>query len=95
MDNQKYINFKWLDQETRILGMPLDESIPLIILCVGGLLLNQLFIGGLLGGGWVVFLKTMKRGNDAAWLISVIYWYAGIRVFFRKIPSAMFIHWIS
>ncbi|KAA5971654.1 MULTISPECIES: type IV conjugative transfer system protein TraL [Pantoea] len=98
-DNTERYRFpKTLSEQLRVLGLPLDELIPVIpVLAWGFWTHRQLF--GLMAACAVWFaIRSAKRGRGSMWLYNVMYWYLpGLRAgtVFRMIPDSSFRQWIK
>jgi len=94
----KYRFPKTLSEQTRILGLPLDEFIP-AALSGGILMLNKSYMFGMVVAVvlWQA-IRIAKRGKSSKWLYNWCYWYLPIellRVVYRIIPDSSFRKWIK
>lgn len=86
-DQNKYIIFKYLDEETRIVGLPLDEFIPVVIFIAFGFLSKLLMFGILCAALTVLFLKKLKRSRGKSALLAILYWHGNESVGKTIFPS--------
>ncbi|MCS5452320.1 type IV conjugative transfer system protein TraL [Enterobacter huaxiensis] len=94
----KYRFPKTLSEQTRIMGLPLDEFIP-AALSGGILMLNKSYMFGMVVAVvlWQA-IRIAKRGKSSKWLYNWCYWYLPIellRVVYRIIPDSSFRKWIK
>lgn len=94
----KYRFPKTLSEQTRILGLPLDEFIP-AALSGGILMLNKSYMFGMVVAVvlWQA-IRIAKRGKSSKWLYNWCYWHLPIellRVVYRIIPDSSFRKWIK
>lgn len=96
-DLSRYRFPQTLQEQSRFLGLPLDEAIPSLPLMLLGLWAGHALYG--LAGTLMVWLliRTAKRGKGSMWLYNLLYWYfPGMlyRGLFRCIPDSHLRHWI-
>ncbi|QCR38918.1 type IV conjugative transfer system protein TraL [Nissabacter sp. SGAir0207] len=89
---------KTLSEQSRFLGLPLDEAVPTLPLIIGGLLTHKQLWG--LGAAVMVWLliRTAKRGKSSMWMYNFLYWYFPTLLFrtvFKTIPDSSFRQWIK
>lgn len=94
----KYRFPKTLSEQLRILGLPLDELIPVVpVLAWGFWVHKQLF--GLVAAFVVWFIiRSAKRGKGSMWLYNVMYWYLpwlNSGTVFKMIPDSSFRQWVK
>jgi len=87
MSNKRglYLVPKTLDAQIRILGLPLDEFVPSIILAGFFFLLGKVLLSLVIPVVTVVLIKMMKQGQGSAWLINVCHWY---------LPKSIMHYWV-
>lgn len=72
--SDQYVIFKYLDEERRILGLPLDEFIPITLLIIFGFMTKLLIVGILASGLLFAFMRNLKKNRGRCALLSLIYW---------------------
>ena len=75
MNKNPYRINKRVDEETRLLGLPLDESIPMLMIVLSAFLLKALLMGAVLAMICVVIIKHLKKGHGSQFLLNKLYWY--------------------
>jgi conjugal transfer pilus assembly protein TraL len=93
-----YLVCKTLDQPVRLIGLPLDEFIPTVIL--GGLFfsLGKVITALVLMVLVVIAMRVMKKGQGSGWLLNLSYWYLPTWItqsFLRFVPASKHREWIS
>ncbi|EMA8656793.1 type IV conjugative transfer system protein TraL [Cronobacter sakazakii] len=95
-EDDKYNFPETLNQQSRFIGLPLDEIIIVAPLVILGVIYNMStvlsFIAGLLW--WLV--RYLKKGQGSYWLLNFCYWHLPsliFRITFRQIPDSSFRHW--
>lgn len=83
----KYLIFKYLDEETRFVGLPLDEFIPVVFFIVFGFVAKLLILGILFAASTVFFLKSLKKKRGRSALLYMIYWHGNESVGNTLFPS--------
>ena len=98
-DESKYIICKRIDDQNRYFGLTLDELAPplgVIILCW---FFGSPFVGMCLGAVVFFSIRQLKKGQDANWLLSLMYWHLPdfvLRgILLNKTPSSSKRHWLS
>ena len=85
-----------LDESFRVMGLTLDEFIPLTVIFIGGLITNNLFIGFILMALVYTGLKSLKKGQGAAILLVLLYIKSDknlIKSLFKNFPLPYKIWW--
>lgn len=86
-DQNKYLIFKYLDEETRVIGLPLDEFIPAVLFVVFGFFVKILPLGILCAVASVMFLKHLKKNRGKSALLFILYWHGNEMVGKTLFPS--------
>lgn len=96
-NHDKYQICKLLDDQIRIIGLPLDEFIPVASIMLLAFIL-KMAIWGVIGGGIILMLvRIAKRGHGSGWLFYKIFWYAPaviFKAFLFKTPASSLRHWL-
>jgi conjugal transfer pilus assembly protein TraL len=66
---------KTLDNQVRVLGLPLDEFIPAAISAAVFFVLGKVLLSIVLPVAIVIVVKILKQGQGSSWLINLCYWY--------------------
>lgn len=93
----KYIIFKYLDEEKRILGLPLDEFIPIASLITFGFIAKFLLLGIFLSAALFGFMRSLKKNRGRCALLSIIYWNGNDSVgktLFPSFPASSDRYWV-
>lgn len=80
-DIQRYHINQRLDEPRRVIGMTLDEGVPMIALFILGFLIHFPVAGLIASAGAVALIKWVKRGQGTYFLLNICYWHS--------------IHWVS
>ena len=78
-----YLVPKTLDAPTRMLGLPLDEFVPALVLGGFFFFVGKVLLCIALPIVAVVVVKLMKRGQGSSWLVNVCHWY---------LPKSVMVH---
>lgn len=93
----KYIILKYLDEERRILGLPIDEFIPITVIIVFGFIAKFLMLGILLSAVLFASVRSIKKNRGRCALMALIYWNGNESVgktLFRSFPKSSDRYWI-
>ncbi len=89
MKTERYQINRYLDEQRRLLGLALDECIPMIGLFVVCFFMKAMIIGLMLMALWLVLMRALKRGRGSAALFITWYWHmAGSAQLFRGLPNS-------
>lgn len=97
-DAQQYLFPETLNQQKRLMGLPIEEAI-VVIACAGIGLLCDIFIVMLFVAGalWLL-IRHLKKGQGTWWLLNLLYWYLPtvlLRLQFRRVPDSANRHWMQ
>lgn len=98
MKNERYIIYHRINDPHRILGLPLDEAIP--ILLVTGLFwyVGAMVAGFMISAVFFVAIRHFKQGQGSGWLKSLAYWFLPdfcFRLSLSMTPASFRRFWIS
>lgn len=85
-----------LTEQRRVIGLPLDEVIPVSVIVLWCIWINKPLFGFIIAGIIWFLLRKVKRGKGSRWLYNMMYWYLPtelFRVVFRHIPASNFRQW--
>lgn len=94
----KYRFPKTLSEQTRIIGMPLDEFIPAGIFFLWGCISKKYLFGLIVSAVVWQLIKAAKRGKSSTWLYNWCYWYLPSWLFrpvYRIVPDSSFRKWVK
>jgi conjugal transfer pilus assembly protein TraL len=95
IETDQYKICKYLDEQYRIIGLPLDEFIPLAIILVMSFLFKLLIVGILLMVVCWRLMRHFKKGMGSAALLVSIYWHmCGSQAAFRALPDSTKRYWV-
>ena len=91
----KYAICKLLDQEKRIIGLPLDEFIPALVIGIFFLISGVPILSVFVGAAWVFALRLLKKGQGSGFLLRQIFWFSpsAIFKFLTMTPASFKRHW--
>lgn len=92
----QYVICSCLDGDWRIMGLTLDELIPMLLFCLIGFLAKILMIMLVLAGAWYYGLRLLKKGQGSAALLLLFYRHASpemAKSLFRAFPSYTKRYW--
>jgi len=75
MDREQCLLLNHLDKPLRLMGVCKDEAISFIVPIFVGLSSGYTLSGFLSGMCFIATLKALKKQNEGAHLIQVLYWY--------------------
>ena len=96
--DDKYLICKRIDEQRRLIGLPADEFIALMIPIVLCFFLGSLVAGFFLGFVSWMMIKHIKKGQGSAWFLNLIYWYLPssiLRGFLMITPASDQQHWLG
>lgn len=96
-NQDKYQICKLLDNQIRVIGLPLDEFIPIAIVVVAAFILKIAVWGVILGAVLLIALRSAKKGQGTGWLFNKFFWYAPaviFKTFLLKTPPSLMRHWL-
>ncbi|MCX7125446.1 MAG: type IV conjugative transfer system protein TraL [Gammaproteobacteria bacterium] len=73
-EDKKYIILKFLDEEEKILGLPIDECIPVVGIIIIGFLAKFLIISIVLAFIVTKLMRRAKHSNGKGFLFVLAYW---------------------
>jgi len=97
-DLNKYRFPRTLSEQTRIIGLPLDEAIPAAVPLLWGLFSKHYLFGLIVAAVVWQLIKAAKRGKSSRWLYNWCYWHLPIEIFrivYRVIPDSSHRKWIK
>lgn len=86
-----------LSEQSRPIGLPLDETVVLCLPMSWGFLDGQRITGLVIAALLWIALRYFKKGRGTAWLINACYWYLPAACFngiYRTIPESAFRLWL-
>lgn len=86
-EDKKYVILKFLDEEDKIMGLPIDEFIPILIIIITGFLCKFLLEAVLLAFLTMRFMRKIKRSKGKGFLFILAYWHGNEAVGKRLFPS--------
>ncbi|EGT4277885.1 type IV conjugative transfer system protein TraL [Cronobacter sakazakii] len=95
-EEDKYYFPETLNQQTRVLGLPVDELIIVAPLAILGVMYNMSTVLSIIAGLLWWLIRYLKKGQGSYWLLNFCYWHLPsliFRVTFRRIPDSSFRHW--
>lgn len=87
----KYVMLKYLDEEEKIMGLPVDEFIPVSLILLFSFICKILFVGLVLSFLTVKLMRHFKHNQGRGFLFIVCYWNLNAEVgkaLFSSFPSA-------
>ena len=75
MDKDQGLLLNHLDRPLRLLGVCKDEALALMVPIFVGLFSGYGLLGLVVGIASVSFLKMLKKQNEGAHLVQIIYWH--------------------
>ena len=87
-----------LSEQTRVLGLALDEFIPAAAAMLWGFLTKKYLFGMIIAVIVWQLIRAAKRGKSSRWLYNWAYWHLPtelFRVVYRVIPDSSFRKWIK
>lgn len=80
---------RYLDEQRRLIGLALDECIPMLMFLVLGFCLRQIMVSIILMMGWFVLIRILKKGKGSAALLVTLYWHmVGSPYCFQGLPDS-------
>lgn len=95
--DSKYQIYKYLDEEKRIVGLTIDEVIPIGLALMIAFLMKVLLIGILMAAAIFSLVRRLKKNRGRCALLSVIYWNGNESVgkmIFHSFPPAVKRYWV-
>ncbi|QHP82823.1 MULTISPECIES: type IV conjugative transfer system protein TraL [Pectobacterium] len=95
-ENDKYYFPETLNQQERIIGLPIDEFLVVAPLLISGIVYNMSTVLSIVAGLLWLLIRYLKKGQGSYWLLNFCYWHLPYFVFkitFRQIPDSSFRHW--
>lgn len=95
--DSKYQIYKYLDEEKRIVGLTIDEVIPVGFVLIMAFLLKILLLGILMAAALFSLVRHLKKNRGRCALLSVIYWNTNETVgkmIFHSFPPASKRYWV-
>lgn len=86
-----------LNEQTRIIGLPVDEFCLVAPLVGAGIWLSMAGSFCIIAATLWVLIRHLKRGQGSSWLLNVAYWYLPTFVFvglFKSIPESWKRRWM-
>ncbi|MEQ9883229.1 type IV conjugative transfer system protein TraL [Pectobacterium brasiliense] len=95
-EDDKYYFPETLNQQERIIGLPVDEFIVVAPLLIAGIVYNMSTVLSVVAGLLWLLIRYLKKGQGSYWLLNFCYWrlpYFVFKITFRQIPDSSFRHW--
>ena len=95
--DSKYQIYKYLDEEKRLVGLPIDEVIPIGLVLIIAFLMKMLLVGILLAAAIFGAIRGLKKNRGRCALLSIIYWNGNDLVgktIFRSFPPSSKRYWV-
>lgn len=95
--DSKYQIYKYLDEEKRIVGLTLDEFIPILLVFIIAFLAKLLLVGILVAAAIFSVMRSIKKKRGRCALLSLIYWNSNKSVgklLFSAFPPSSKRYWI-
>ncbi|MBI6194781.1 type IV conjugative transfer system protein TraL [Providencia rettgeri] len=95
---KRFIFPQTLTEQSRPIGLPLDETCAIALpLCWG--VMDKQYIAGVVVGALLWFaLRYFKKGRGTDWLINACYWYLPsfcIQGMYKRLPDSAFRLWLK
>ena len=74
-DTLYYRFYQRMDEPTKIVGIPIVEFFIAVGLAAFCMLKGHLFVGLLLGIGFLAGVRSLRQGKGRKWLTALAYWY--------------------
>lgn len=94
----KYRFPKCLDEEKRVVGLPLDEAIVVIGVFLVSFYLGMTVVGIVVAAAAWMGLRHLKKGENTFFLLYMSYWTLPKEisgVLFRKTPTSKIREWVA
>ncbi|MBN3262965.1 type IV conjugative transfer system protein TraL [Pectobacterium brasiliense] len=95
-EDDRYYFPETLNQQERIIGLPIDEFIVVAPLLLAGVVYNMSTVLSVIAGLLWLSIRYLKKGQGSYWLLNFCYWhlpYFIFKIIFRQIPDSSFRHW--
>ena len=95
-DERKYYICHLIDQQMRIVGLPVDEAVPIAVIMGLGFLFGQLVFALLAAIGFWALIRHLKKGQGSSFLFNALYWFLPgdiMSAVFKKLPSSSIRYW--
>jgi len=95
-DEAKYKICRLVDQQIRIVGLPIDEALPVGILCGVGLFVGQLLVMMVIAVVYWFTIRHFKKGQGSSFLLNVLYWFLPgviMSAVFKTLPTSSIRYW--
>lgn len=70
-----------IDEPARIVGLTIDEALPIIAVLGLALIFGAMVTGFLIAASFYCLMQSIKKGQGSGWLLCLMYW---------RLP-----HWVS
>ena len=94
---KSYRIYKNIDKESRIVGLTLDEFIPVMSVLILGFVMKVLLLAMVASTVIVLLLRHVKKGRRGHFLLNLLYWYAPdfvVKHHFSVTPAAEKRFWL-
>lgn len=75
MDQAENLLLNHLDKPLRFLGIHKDEAILMMVPFIGGTFMGWILTGFLVGVGFLMALRSLKKKNEGSSLTHALYWH--------------------
>lgn len=90
-ENIKYMMLQYLDEEEKIIGLPIDEFIPVACILVLSFFCKILLTGVIISFCFVKIMRRLKQNKGKGFLYILAYWHGNElvgKVIFPSFPKS-------
>lgn len=87
----KYIMLQYLDEEEKIIGLPIDEFIPSVCILVLSFICKMLLTGVIIAFVIIKIMRQLKRSQGKGFLFILAYWHGSEwvgKTLFQSFPKS-------
>lgn len=90
-ENAKYIMLQYLDEEEKIIGLPIDEFIPVACILVLCFVCKMLLTGTIIAFFVIKIMRHLKQSQGKRFLFILVYWHGSDwvgKTIFQSFPKS-------